>query len=303
MNKNNPYQGVIVPMATPLKEDYSIDRKGVQRLVGLLLDAGASPFVAGTTGEASSLSASQKEVLVEEAVKAASGRSPVYAGISGNCLTESVEAAKRFAGLGADVLVANVPSYYPLTDRSILRYFEELAKACSLPLIIYNIPATTHYSIPLEVLDKLSHHPNIAGLKDSERDRERLDQALTLWRHREDFTHLTGWAAMSVYALRNGSDGIIPSTGNFDPVSYAALYEAVLHGNLETAGILQEKTDRLSALYQKNRNLSESLTALKVIMSVRGICGTQMMPPLYRMEPEEEKNYRTEIQRELEELK
>jgi 4-hydroxy-tetrahydrodipicolinate synthase len=303
MKKNNPYQGVIVPMATPLKEDYSIDRKGVQRLVGFLLDASASPFVAGTTGEASSLSALQKEVLVEETVKAASGRSPVYAGISGNCLPESVEAAKRFAGLGADALVANVPSYYPLTDRHVLRYFEDLAEVCPVPLIIYNIPATTHYSVPLEVLDKLSYHPNIAGLKDSERDRDRLDIALELWRERDDFVHLTGWAAMSVYALRNGSDGIVPSTGNFDPGSYVALYKAVLRGELEMAGILQEKTDRLSALYQKNRNLSESLAALKVILSVKGICGTQMMPPVYQMDREEEINYRTEIQGELEKLR
>ncbi len=294
---------MIVPMATPLKEDYSIDREAVGRLVGLLVDAGASPFVAGTTGEAASLSAAQKEVLVEETVRAVAGRSLVYAGISGNSLPESVEAARHFAGLGADVLVATVPSYYPLADHSVLRYFEDLAGACPVPLIIYNIPATTHYSIPLDVLDQLSHHPNIAGLKDSEQDRDRLDQALMRWREREDFNHLTGWGALSLYALQKGSDGIVPGTGNFDPVSYVELYKAVLRGDPETAGILQEKTDRLSALYQKGRNLSESLAALKVILSVKGICGTQMMPPVYRMDREEERNYRIVVQKELEKLR
>ena len=213
MKKNNPYKGVVVPMVSPLNEDYSIDREAVGNIVGLLLQAGASPFIAGTTGEASSLSFQQKEMLVKETVRQVDGKALVYAGISGNCLPESIEAARRFAGLGADVLVANMPSYYPLKDAYTRHYCEQLAEACPKPLIFYNIPATTGYSIPLALLEQLSYHPNIAGLKDSERDQNRLDQALALWKNREDFVHLTGWAAMSVYALKNGSDGIVPSTG------------------------------------------------------------------------------------------
>jgi len=303
MKSNNPYRGVVVPAVTPLKDDYSVDGEGTERLVSLLLEAGASPFVGGTTGEGASLSAKQKEVLTDLTVRAVGGKTQVYACISGNSLPESAEAAKRFAGLGVDVVVANVPSYYPLNEQYVSRYFEDLAEACPVPLIIYNIPATTHYSIPLHVLDRLSYHPNIAGVKDSERDQGRLDQALVLWRDRDDFAHLTGWAAMSVYALQNGSDGIVPSTGNFDPASYVALSGAVMNGDMVVAGLLQERTDRLSALYQKNRNLSESLVALKVIMSTLGICGPQVMPPVYRMEREEEIIYRTEIERELEKLR
>lgn len=299
IKKNNPYRGVIVPMVTPLNDDCSIDKDSVRRLVGLLLESGASPFVAGTTGEASSLSVKQKEVLVQETIRQVAGKTLVYAGISGNCLPESIEAAKRFADLGADVLVANMPSYYPLTDSRALRYFEKLAESCPVPLIVYNIPATTGYSIPLGILDKLSRHPGIAGLKDSERDQERLDQALNLWKNRADFVHLTGWAAMSVYALKNGSDGIVPSTGNFAPLQYVNLYQAVRSGNWQEAERLQEETDKQSALYQKGRSLSESLAALKVIMSVKGICGTQMMPPLYKMDQEEEDQYRKEIEAEL----
>jgi len=299
MKKNNPYRGVIVPMVTPLNDDYSIDKDSVGRLVGLLLESGASPFIAGTTGEASSLSVRQKEILVKETVRQVAGKALVYAGIAGNCLPESIEAAKRFADLGADVLVANMPSYYPLKESCTMRYCEQLAEACPIPLIVYNIPATTGYSIPLDLLDKLSHHPGIAGLKDSEKDQERLDQALNLWKNRADFVHLTGWAAMSVYALKNGSDGIVPSTGNFAPLQYVNLYQAARSGNWQEAERLQEETDKQSALYQKGRSLSESLAALKVIMSVKGICGTQMMPPLYKMDQEEEDQYRKEIEAEL----
>ncbi|MEN6454967.1 MAG: dihydrodipicolinate synthase family protein [Prolixibacteraceae bacterium] len=303
MKSDNPYRGVIVPMVTPLTEAHAIDREGVTRLAGLLAGAGASLFAGGTTGEGASLSLAQKEELTGLTVRAVNGRTLVYAGISGNSFPESVDAARRFAGAGADAVVANVPFCYPLNGNYTLRYFEELAEACPIPLIIYNIPGTTHYSIPLHILDRLSHHPNIAGVKDSERDQNRLDQALALWRDRCDFAHLTGWAAMSVYALQNGSDGIVPSTGNFDPGSYVAMYSAVLHGDNTMAGELQKRTNRLSALYQSNRNLSESLVALKVILSVLGICGTFMMPPVYPMEDEEEISYRKTIERELEKLR
>lgn len=295
MKTNNPYRGVIIPMVSPLNDDYSIDIASVGRIVRHFVAASVSPFIAGTTGEASSLSLEQKERLVKETVKQVDGKTLVYAGISDNCLPDTVTAAKRFADLGADVLVANLPSYYPLKESDALRYCEQLADAVPKPLILYNITATTGYSLPLNLLEKLSYHPNIVGLKDSERDQERLDQALTLWREREDFAHLIGWAAMSVYALKNGSDGIVPSTGNFAPRLYAKLLAATEKGSWKEAEELQQFTNYLSALYQKDRNLSESLAALKVIMAVQGLCGTQMMPPIYRMDETEEKQYKNAV--------
>jgi 4-hydroxy-tetrahydrodipicolinate synthase len=299
MNKNNLHKGVIVPVVTPLNDDFSVDVGSLERIIRLITASGTSPFIAGTTGEASSLSVGQKETLVAETVRQVNGTTPVYAGISGNCLPETLELAKRFADLGADVLVASMPSYYPLNETYAMHYCEQLAEASPRPLIFYNIPATAGYSIPLALLDKLSYHPLIAGLKDSERDRDRLDQALKLWKNREDFVHLTGWAAMSVYALQNGSDGIVPSTGNFAPQQYADLYRSAMEGNWEMAFALQKKTDEWSALYQSGRNLSESLAALKVLMSVKGLCGTQMMPPICRMEPQEEERYRKELKKML----
>ena len=68
--------------------------------------------------------------------------------------------------VGVDVVVAHLPNFYPLTDDHMLRYFESLADSCPGPLIVYNIPITTHHSIPLDVVSKLSQHPNVAGLKD-----------------------------------------------------------------------------------------------------------------------------------------
>ncbi len=295
MKKNNPYKGVIVPMISPLNDDLSVDKQAVKKIVRNFLKYDVAPFIAGTTGEASSLSFQQKLDLVQATVEVAKGNAIIYAGISSNCLPETIDMAKSFADAGADVLVANVPSYYPLTDVQAAKYCEQLADISPIPLIFYNITATTGYSIPLELVEKLSYHPNVVGLKDSERDEERLDQALDLWRDREDFVHLIGWAAMSGYALKNGSDGIVPSTGNYTPELYAELYAQALRGNWAEVDQLQQLTNSLGALYQKNRTLGESLAALKVIMNERDLCGTQVMPPIYRMEQTAEEAYRQEV--------
>ncbi|HEY6899528.1 MAG TPA: dihydrodipicolinate synthase family protein, partial [Puia sp.] len=139
---------------------------------------------------------------------------------------------------------------------------------------------TTHHSIPLALIDKLSHHPNVVGTKDSERSEERLSASLELWSGREDFSHLLGWAAKSGYALLNGGDGLVPSTANFSPAVYSDMVRAAEAGDREKVGELQALSDQLGNLYQAGKTLGESLAALKKIMQEQGLCQEYMMPPL-----------------------
>ena len=302
MSLRKKYSGVVVPMITPFREDQTIDLEAVDRIVDSFVEAGVSPFLLGTTGEAPSISSKQKEVLVKAVINRVNGKELVYAGISSNCLSDSIEDAKKYGELGVDVVVATLPAYYPMNNDQMLKYFTQLADKVTCPLIIYNMPATVKYSIPLEVIEKLSHHPNIVGLKDSERDVERLEHAIKMSKDRDDFAHLIGWAARSAFALQAGSDGIVPSTGNITPELYRELYDAALAGNMTQAWELQKKTDYISSLYQKDRILSESIPALKAMMSVAGLCGPQVLPPMYCMEPIEEERYMVQMKKELQNL-
>ncbi len=232
---------------------------------------------------------------MQATVKAAAGRSLVYAGISSNSQQDSIEEGKAWFDLGADVLVATMPSYYPVAPAQMLRYFEALATQLPCPLIIYNIPATTHLSIPIEIVDQLSAHPNIVGFKDSEKGVERITAATTLWKQREDFSYLLGWALMSQSALEQGADGMVPSTGNLAPAVYRGIYDAVLAGDTAAAAKAQQKADAISEMYQKNRILSHSLAAFKVMLSAYGLCGPDVLPPLYRMPQAEEQQLITAV--------
>ena len=274
------YKGVIVPAVTPLTDDLQLDGSAVEALFGMFSANGIHPFILGTTGEAASLPLALREDYVRAASEYRTSGMILYAGISSNVLQESVDFAVFCARHGVDVAVATVPSYYALTDDQTEQYFTALADAIPLPLIIYNIPATTQVSLSLEMLDRLSHHPNIVGVKDSERSDERMHRSLALWRDRIDFSYLLGWAARSADALAAGGDGIIPSTGNLVPKIYQRMLEYIASGDLMQAQSMQRLSDAYGALYQSGRTLGESLAALKSLMHHLGICEQMVMPPL-----------------------
>ncbi|WP_338875287.1 dihydrodipicolinate synthase family protein [Spirosoma sp. SC4-14] len=274
------YRGVVVPLVTPLTETYRLDVAAVERMMENLQAAEAMPFVMGTTGEATSLPMSVKKAYAKEAARLKSANTVLYAGISANCLEESIELSNYCFDMGVDAVCATLPCYYALSESQMKRYFEQLADQINGPLIIYNIFATTRMSIPIPVIDELSYHPNIVGIKDSERSTERLADSVALWSGRPDFSHFMGWAARSAHALMAGSDGLVPSTGNLFPGIYRDMVKAVEEGDEEKAFYYQNQSDLFGHVYQSGRTLGESLWALKVLMQEYNLCGTTMMPPL-----------------------
>jgi len=288
MKKNKKYSGIIIPAVTPLTTSLELDIAGVGKLMQHFADAGVHPFIAGTTGEATSLSSSLRKKYAETAGQLKTPGTQLYVGISSLIFQEAVDLANHAFDHGADVAVATLPSYYALTESEMLHYFERLADAARGSLMIYNIPATTHMSIPLELIEKLSHHEKIVGIKDSERSDERLQESLQRWSARDDFSHLLGWAARSVVALKQGGDGLVPSTGNLHPALYAQLVKAVEENRDADAEFWQKGSDELGNLYQAGRTLEQSLGALKLLLEVEHICGATVMPPLQNV-PEEEK--------------
>ncbi|MDR3119113.1 MAG: dihydrodipicolinate synthase family protein [Mediterranea sp.] len=302
MKDGGKYRGVVVPMVTPVTEQGAIDVAAAERIVGLFAGHGVHPLLMGTTGEGNSVSPRQGLLLVEAAVAAARTAALrqgvpapiVYVGLSGCCVSEHIRMANEYHQLGADVVVATLPGYYALTDGQIYEYYKTLADGISAPLMLYNIRATTHMSIPVGVVERLSKHPNIVGLKDSERDLERMNECLAIARSTPGFAYFCGWAAQSASSLLMGADGIVPSTGNFVPELFAELYGAARSGDAGKTGDLQERTDRIARIYQEGRTLGESLAALKVMMGTRSLCGPDMLAPLTRLGAEAEEACRRE---------
>ena len=277
---NNKYNGVVVPMVTPVTPNGFLDKPAVERIIKSFVNAGVSPLLMGTTGEGNSVSTIDGQELIETAVKTAQGKITIYAGLTGNCFIEQLKQAGYYSASGADVIVATLPSYYSLTPEQMENYYLRLADSIKGPLMLYNIP--------VDVVQRLADHPNIVGLKDSERDMERMEKCIAIAKNRDDFAYFCGWAAQSAKSLELGGNGIVPSTGNFVPGMFQDLYKAAIAGDMETAYRLQDETNEIAKIYQANRTLGQSLTALKVMMQTRGLCTPDMLMPLTRLSEAEE---------------
>ena len=275
-----PYRGVVVPMVTPFTPAGAIDEPAVGRIVNHLITGGVNVFPLGTTGESASIHPDDRVKLVEAVVQHAAGRCDVYASISDNCFRESIELAATFKKLGARAVVAHMPSYYPLNDDEIESYFLRLAESVELPLVLYNIPITTHHSISLDSVDRLRKHANIVAIKDSSGDRQRLTELLKRTGGRDGFPVLLGSSGTFTHGLRAGGVGLVPSGGHLVPREYQQMYEAALANRWDEVERLQHETDAVGARYLKGRSLGQGLAALKAIMEERGLCGRTMLPPI-----------------------
>ena len=296
MRKLNKYHGVVVPMVTPVTKDGDIDVKAVERIIENFAKHDVSALLMGTTGEGNSVSVEQGGRMIEAAARAADGRITVYTGLTGNCISEQTEAARRFVAAGADVIAATLPCYYALTPAQMLKYYTDLADTLTVPLMLYNITITTHMSIPLDVIEQLSRHTNIVGLKDSENNLPRMEEALRLFADRNDFAYFCGCAANSAKALALGADGIVPSVGNYLPKMYADLFEAGVDGDTALAEKLQQETIEIGKINTEGLTLGQSLAGLKVIMNMAGLCETYMLPPLTELDDETVRRIRTQAE-------
>ena len=289
------YSGVIVPMITPLNQDLTLDAHALSRILETFSSQNVSAFIMGTTGESASLPETLRTELVEQTAKVKKDNTLLYAGISGNCLKESIDAGNRYADLGVDAVVIHLPFFYPLSDKAMILYFESVAEKVRCPVLLYNNPLTVRWSVPIEIIDKISTHPNIAGFKDSENSISRIKTACRLWTGRDDFSYLMGCAAHSSYALEKGCDGIVPSAANLVPGHYMTLYHAAVEGDAAKADEYQLHMNRIAEIYQNRKGISHAIPALKVIMSEFGLCKPYVMPPLYTLNIKEQNKLKQQI--------
>jgi 4-hydroxy-tetrahydrodipicolinate synthase len=283
------YHGVIAPLITPIEKSGKIDDGSVEKLFRLVLKHNNFPFILGTTGEIALNPVSNRDHLTKLAVKIVNDKTTLYAGITDNCVETTINTAKKYSDYGVDVFVVHLPYFFPLTPDLMMKYFEFVADNSPRPIIIYNIKSITNMSIPVDIIEKLSLHPNIVALKDSERDYERVEKLAQLFKNREDFSLFIGWTNKSSQALLMGFDGIIPNTTNVTPGLFQSLYEAAIKGDEKTAMEFQERAETLSVLVQNNKAMTRTIPEIKAILNHLNICKPYVQMPLVPLTEEENK--------------
>ena len=202
------FGSVITAMVTPFKDDGSIDLDRAQELVAWLLEHGSDGLViAGSTGEAATLADEEKTGLWRAAVEAARGKGPIIAGSGTYDTRHSIHLTEEAEKAGCDGLLVVSPYYNKPPQSGLYEHFSAVAKATSLPMLVYNIPGRTAVRISGETLLRLAEVENIVGVKDSTADFDGLSHLIAA--APEGFEVYTGddWATFGSVAL--GAVGVI----------------------------------------------------------------------------------------------
>jgi 4-hydroxy-tetrahydrodipicolinate synthase len=283
-------------MVTPVTSSGELDAGAARRLIDWMVRGGIhGVFVLGTTGEAASLPAGARRELARTAVECVAGRCLVYAGIGSNCLEESVAAGREYLAMGAHAVVAHLPAYYAIGPAEMVAYYRLLADRLEGPLVLYNMPPTTHMSIPLDALRELSRHPHIVGVKDSENNLPRLHEVIAAFRGRTDFAVFVGPSVHAAETLAAGADGVVPSSGNLAPELWRRLYDAACAERPSEAAAVQKQLNAIAHVYADGRTLGQMLAGLKAALDAKGLCGPAMLPPLRTLETAERRRIREEL--------
>lgn len=226
--------GLITALATPFKADGALDPDGWQRLLAQQLKGGVQGVVvAGSTGEASTLSDDEYDGLLRSAVAALAGKVPVLAGTGLSGTARTIALTKRAAANGATHALVVTPPYVRPTQEGLRQHYLAVAEQGGLPVLLYNVPGRTGCDLLPETVAELAAHPNIVGIKEAVGDTTRLKALLEL--RSDSFSILSGDDGSAARSMLSGADGLVSVGSNVLPGAYRTLCDLARAGQHEAA--------------------------------------------------------------------
>jgi dihydrodipicolinate synthase/N-acetylneuraminate lyase len=295
---NSRLRGIVPPLVTPLLDRDTIDVDGTRRLIDHVIRGGVSGiFILGTTGEAPSLSYRLRREFIELACQSAAGRVPVLAGVTDTSFVETVALAEFAKQAGVTTAVLSTPYYFPAGQTELARYIGQLVPELSLPLMLYNMPSLTKVWFEIDTLKELAQHQQIVGVKDSSGDIKYFEQLITLKQLRPDWSILIGPEHLTAEAVRLGGDGGVNGGANIYPELFTEVFQAADAGDENKLAVLQQRVEKLQAIYDVGKYASRHIKATKCALSLLGICSDHLAEPFNHFLPPERKQVKAIIDR------
>lgn len=273
-------RGSLTALVTPFDSHGRFDEKAFRAFIDWQISEGTKGLVpVGTTGESPTVSHEEHRLIVKACIDAAKGRVPVVAGAGSNNTEEAVGLVRFAEEAGADAVLVVTPYYNKPTQRGLYEHFAAVAKATTLPVIIYNIPPRSIVDMTPETMGRLAHDfKNIAGVKDATGKVERVsEQRMTCGK---DFIQLSGEDASALGFNAHGGVGCISVTSNVAPRLCAEFQAATLDRDVDKALELQ---DRLLPLH-KAIFIEPGLAGAKYALSRLGKIENTVRLPLTTIE-------------------
>jgi 4-hydroxy-tetrahydrodipicolinate synthase len=282
-------QGLLAPVVTPFKQDYSADAGRFARHCQWLLDSGCAGLaVFGTNSEANSLSSAEKIDLLDRLVAAGIPARTLMPGTGACAITEATQLTAHAVKLGASGVLMLPPFYYKgVPDEGLFRYYSEVIERVAsdaLQVYLYHIPPVSQVGISLKLIERLlkAYPKNVAGLKDSSGDWNNTQAVISEFAS-AGFDVFPGSEVFLLQGLRAGGKGCITATGNVNPAPIANVYR---NWQGADADALQQGITRTRELVQKY----SMIPALKAMIAHYGNDADwrPVRPPLVELPADQE---------------
>lgn len=273
------FTGLIAYPITPFLPGGGLDLESLETTVARLSRSGVDGVVVlGTAGSFAYLSSAERALVVRTAVGAASGSgTPVGAGIAAITTRDVLDLAYSAENNGADGLVLNPLSHVPLVSQEIADQVETVASSVSLPLCLYNDPATTGFTYPVELAAELSWLDNVVAFKDTVTSARLFHSRLARYAQLADPETVHGVSGDSVIVREHPSGAWHTGLAAVLAPELVAFHHAVLERRIDDAARWSDALTPVIELMERERPLS-ALYALAEVCGVR--TGTPRRPLL-----------------------
>ena len=287
MTKVERLRGLGTALITPFKADKSVDYDALARLLDTQL-TGAIDYIVvlGTTGEAATLTESERAEVRTFIRKYVNGRLPLVLGVGGNCTAVVCETLRTIDLTGFEAILSVCPYYNKPNQEGLFQHFCAVAEASPLPVILYNVPGRTGVNLlPQTVIRIWQAHPNkIVAIKEASGNLEQIKSLIGLTAKRsvsEAVCQRSGLSGEAGLLVISGDDGIaceVMEAGGAGLISVASNafpedFHAIVH---QKNRALQTKYDEMVKLLFAEGNP----VGIKAVLSQKGLIQNYLRLPL-----------------------
>lgn len=273
----NPYFGrLLTAMVTPFNADGSVNYKNAADLADWLIAHGSDGLVVcGSTGEAATMTLEERLELFHVILERVNKRVPVVVGAGSNCTADTVKMVKLAEEAGVDGVLIVGPYYNKPTQEGFYRHFAAVAKATTLPVIVYNVPGRTGSNIaPATVARLAADFKNIVAIKEAAGNVGQVNELFTVLP--EDFTIYSGDDIELLPFMSVGATGLISVLSNCGGEMLQNIMQAYEDGRVKEAARLNTKMVPLAKAMFMETNPIPVKAATTMVTGID--CGDPRLP-------------------------
>ena len=287
-------KGIYPPIISPVTENEDIDEGGLRKVINHCIEKKLHGiFVAGTNGEALSMTQEQRDKAIKITLDECKGRVPVMAGVMDSSTRRVIENIKRFEQMGGEYAVVTSVFYSRHSSpKETIRHFEEVTKNTQAKIVAYNIPPFTNMNLTPEMVIEISKMDRVVACKDSSGNFIQFLNLIHYFRGK-NFKLFQGLSDLAGASVLMGAEGLVIGQAPLFPELYLDLYEASLRKDIDRVMKLSAFIgDKVMAIGKMS---TYGISATKYAMSLLGFTHKRMIKPTEPVQPHEEEKIREAV--------